>query len=161
MQNLVGDMAVNIPEIIEVFSHNPYVIMVTNLLAYWHVNGLDDVPPFQGNPTAYIGEDDDDKLDYLPHLNQCSGEVFENDHTPDDVRRVSHEPGSRSLGETVEAQMCMVFHGLLQAFHHIFDRGVTHLDFEARNVLVDANFQVRSEIELEWKWQKRNSRRLC
>ncbi|KAI9793221.1 MAG: hypothetical protein M1816_000642 [Peltula sp. TS41687] len=140
IQNMVGDMSANIPEVVEVFSHKPYVIIVSNLVGYKHEDRLNTVPMLS-NVARHVFEDDDLRFHRFPHLNQCSGDQFEDDHTPFEMRAVSDDPGTLSLGEKVEAQMCMVFHGLLQAFHHMFDRGVTHLDFEGRNVLVDENFQ--------------------
>lgn len=139
LQSVVGDMEAHIPRVIEVYAHEPNVIVVMDLLGYMHEEKLDSVkqivPPVED-------PDEEDVYDRYPNLNVCTGARFEGDHKPDELLKASG-PSFRSLGETVEAQMCMVFHGTLQAFHHIFDRGVSHLDFEGKNLLVDENFQVR------------------
>lgn len=148
-QILAGDMTAYIPEIVEVYSHRPNVVIVMDLVSYEYQEILDSaqsVRPSQEYPPEY-----DDGFLAAPRLRPCSGTHFEDDHTPAEMQGAS-EPGSRSLAETVEAQMCMVFHSLLQAFHHMFDRGLTHLDFEGRNFLVDASFQVRfTELETQRK----------
>lgn len=139
IQTLVGDMAANIPRIIEVYSHQPSVVIVMDLVAYRYENRLNRVP--QVIQPVYEYPNNDSFL-AAPRLYPCTATVFMDDYDPDEMWDV-FDTGPRSLGEWVEAQMCMILHGLLQAVHHMFDQGVTHLDFEDRNVLVDANFQVR------------------
>lgn len=145
-QILVGDMAAHIPEIVEVYSHNPYVIIVMDLSGYKHEDLLDSVQEVQ---LFEYPDGDADSLQFAPKMFTCSGREFGGDYTPDELLKAS-ELDSRTLGEMVEAQICMMFHGLLQAFHHLFDRGVTHLDFEGRNFLADANSQVGFTDRTDW-----------
>ncbi|KAI9781580.1 MAG: hypothetical protein M1816_002253 [Peltula sp. TS41687] len=123
VHNMVGDMDAHIAEIVEVYAHRPHVFIVINLV------GLNDTRRMNSCEEVQLHEYPDGhgwSLLQAPVLSLCSGSEI-HDHKPDDLLAAS-KPGFRTLGETVEAQICMVFHGILQALHHLSDRGAYLFD---------------------------------
>lgn len=130
MQALFAHGVSNIPRIIEVYDHSSYLVIVMDLVAVQRGPEMDTQPVID-DPEINGGE----RSGHHAEMPPCNGEAIA-------ALLRSNEMEKRPLDREREARSCMVFRDLLQALHHIFDRGGTHNDIAHRNIMVDGGFRV-------------------